>query len=51
MEIFNKVNLVNCKTRAIVAGDDGEYLGIVTTTDIIEEIIGNVFDEYDKKSK
>ena len=41
----------NYQAMAIVAGDDGEYLGIVTTTDIIEEIIGNVFDEYDKKSK
>ena len=35
----------NYQAMAIVAGDDGEYLGIVTTTDIIEEIIGNVFDE------
>lgn len=41
----------NYQAMAIVVGDDGEYLGIVTTTDIIEEIIGNVFDEYDKKSK
>ena len=41
----------NYQAMAIVVGDDGEYLGIVTTTDIIEEIIGNVFDEYDKQSK
>lgn len=41
----------NYQAMAIVVGDNGEYLGIVTTTDIIEEIIGNVFDEYDKKSK
>ena len=41
----------NYQAMAIVVGDDGEYLGIVTTTDIIEEIIGNAFDEYDKKSK
>lgn len=30
---------------------DGEWVGIITLEDIIEEIIGNVFDEYDKEEQ
>lgn len=28
---------------------DGKYIGIITLEDIIEELVGNVFDEYDQK--
>lgn len=27
---------------------DGKYIGVITLEDIIEELVGNVFDEYDK---
>lgn len=30
---------------------DGKFIGIITMEDIIEEIVGNVFDEYDSEDK
>ena len=30
---------------------NGKYIGIVTLEDIIEELVGNVFDEYDQKEQ
>ena len=36
----------NYEVIAVVV-EDGKYLGIVTLEDIIEELIGNIFDEYD----
>ncbi len=42
--------LLNQKYESIAKVMDGEeWIGIVTLEDIIEEVIGNVFDEYDKE--
>lgn len=41
--------LLNSKYQAIAeVTKDGEFIGIVTVEDITEEVIGNIFDEYDK---
>lgn len=40
----------NYEAMAIVK-ENNDYIGIVTIEDIIEHILGNVFDEYDKKDK
>lgn len=34
---------------AIVTDEYGSFLGIITMEDLIEEIVGNIYDEYDKK--
>ena len=31
--------------------ENGEYIGIVTVEDILEHIVGNVFDEYDMQEE
>lgn len=38
----------NYEVMAVVE-DNNEYIGIVTLEDIIEELIGNIFDEYDER--
>lgn len=40
----------NYEAMAIVK-EKGEYIGIVTIEDIIEHILGNVFDEYDQNNE
>ena len=40
----------NYEAMAIVK-ENGEYIGIVTIEDIIEHILGNVFDEYDQNQE
>lgn len=40
----------NYEAMAIVK-ENGEYIGIVTIEDIIEHILGNVFDEYDNNKE
>ena len=36
---------------AVVIDEYGEFAGIITTQDLLEEIIGKIHDEYDEKSK
>ncbi len=44
--------LLNGKHEPIAKVEkDGNWIGIVTIEDIIEEVIGNVFDEYDKEEE
>ena len=41
--------MLNSKYQAIAeVTKNGEFIGIVTVEDITEEVIGNIFDEYDK---
>ena len=37
----------NYEGMAIVV-KDGEFIGVVTLEDILESVVGNIFDEYDK---
>ena len=41
--------LNNIYEAIAVVEKNGEYIGIVTIEDIIEDVVGNVFDEYDGK--
>ena len=42
--------LLNSKQEgmAIVIDDNKEFIGVVTLEDILESVVGNIFDEYDK---
>ena len=34
---------------AIVTDEYGSFLGVITMEDLLEEIVGNIYDEYDEK--
>lgn len=45
-------NFIAQKTHiAFVVNEFGELLGLITLEDILEEIVGNIYDEYDKELK
>ena len=37
-----------CEGMAIVIDENKEFIGVVTLEDILESVVGNIFDEYDK---
>ena len=45
--------LLNSKREgmAIVIDENKEFVGVVTLEDILESVVGNIFDEYDKKDE
>lgn len=49
MEDVFKTMQLNSYSIAVVLDDNLVVLGIVTMEDIIEKIVGNIFDEFDKK--
>lgn len=47
-DLFHKMQSENTHF-AIVTDEYGSFLGVITLEDLLEEIVGNIYDEYDKK--
>ena len=49
-DLFHKMQRENTHF-AIVTDEYGSFLGVITLEDLLEEIVGNIYDEYDKKKE
>ncbi len=47
-EAFNKLKRNKCKI-GIIVDKEGNHIGMITIEDILEEIVGDIYDEFDKK--
>ena len=45
-----KIMQLNSKMMAIVIGNDNEVEGIITMSDMLSKLVGNIFDEFDNKN-
>ena len=47
----DSANMLLVEKIAVVRGNDGETLGIVSVEDILEELVGEIYDEDDKPAE